>query len=346
MTRATWLRIHRILGLAMAAFLLVQALTGAVLLYRGPLTRAIDPTGMTSRASGPTISAGEAAARANRFLTGYQVTRLFAPDAEGATWFTQLRNADGRTAYASVDPAGGDVLRTGGIAAFPVEAALQIHYRLMAGKPGMIIVTLNALALLTMASSGLAYWWPKRKPAKALAIRWTLAPRLVLRQAHRTLGVLAAAFLILLAATGLLLIIPELADGDAPPVASAASAVEIDRSLALAQSAFPEAGLRDFRVDGDRLIVNFRAPERNARAVHRVVVTIAQPHILAATNAQQNRALWMTILPIHSGDVLAPIGPALLLIVALALATLALSGPIMWWQAAAQRRRPARKAPA
>ncbi|MBA4090719.1 MAG: iron transporter [Sphingobium sp.] len=344
MTRPTWLRIHRILGLTIAAFLLVQALTGALLLYRGPAARAIDPTGMTSRAIGPAISAGEAVAQANRTMPGRHVVRLFAPDRDGATWFAQLADDQGRTGYASIDPAGGAVLRAGGMSTFPVEAALQIHYRLMAGKAGMAMIALNALALLTMAASGLAFWWPKRNIAKALTIRWSLAPRLVLRQAHRTVGVVAAAFLVMLAGTGLLLILPELADASAAPVSVVAPAAVVDRSLSLAQSAFPDSALRDLRIERDRLIVNFHAPERNARAVHRAIVTLSRPHIVGATRAEQNGALWMTVLPLHSGDVIGPAGPAILLIVALTLAALALSGPILWWQAAAQRRRPVRKA--
>lgn len=343
MTRAQWLRIHRLTGLAMAAFLLVQALTGALLLYRGPVARMIDPAGMTSQARGPAISAGEAAAQAARFQPGHHVTRLFAPDTDNATWFAQLGDGEGRTRYASIDPAGGGVRRAGGLSAFPVEAALQIHYRLMAGKAGMVVVALNALALLVMAVSGLRFWWPKRNIIKALGIRWTLAPRMVLRQAHRTVGVVAAAFLIVLAGTGMLLIVPELA-GDSPaPTAVATSAAAIDRSLMLAQTAFPDHSLRDLRIDGDRLIVNFHAPERNARAVHRAVVTIAQPHIVSATRAEQSGALWMTVLPIHAGDIIAPVGPVLLLAVAIILAALAVSGPIMWWHAARQRRRPTRK---
>lgn len=343
MTRALWLRIHRVLGLTMAAFLLAQALTGALLLYRGPAARLIDPVGMTSWADGPMISAGEAVAQAGRALPGYHVMRIFAPDGTDATWFAQLRDEEGRAAYASIDPAGGAVRRAGGLFHFPVEAALQIHYRLAAGKAGMAVVALNALALLIMAVSGLAYWWPKRNPTKALSIRWTLAPRLVLRQAHRTLGVVVAVFLTITASTGLLLILPELVEGSSPTSTVVAPATAIDRSLALAQGMFPGSGLRDARIDGGQMIVNFNAPESNARAVHRVIVTIGEPYAVSTIPADRSAALWMTVLPIHAGDVIGPIGPALLLVVALALAALTLSGPMMWWQAGAQRQRSVRK---
>jgi uncharacterized iron-regulated membrane protein len=343
LTRAQWLRLHRLLGLTMAVFLLVQALTGALLVYRGPMARMLDPVGMTSHATGRPVSIGIAVTQADRALPGYHVTRIFAPDAAGATWFAHLRNAAGQARFASVDPAGGAVRRTGPLAAFPVEAALQIHYQLMAGRIGMAIVALNGLALLIMAGSGLAYWWPKRNRMKALAIHWHRAPRLVLRHAHRTLGVVAAAFMIVLAATGLLLVLPDLA-GDArplPPVAVAAAA--LDRGLALAQSQFPHSTLRDARIDAGRLIVNFNAPTRNARAVHRVIVSLAPSQIDQRIPADRNPALWMTILPIHAGNALGPIGQPLLLIVALALAALSLTGPLMWWHVRTQRRSPSRK---
>lgn len=344
LSRARWLRIHRAAGLGIAAFLLVQSLTGALLLYAGPAARIIDPAGMTSRGEGPAISTGEAVERADRAMPGYHVVRVFAPDSEGATWFAQLRDEEGRVGYASIDPAGGAVRRAGGLLRFPIETALQIHYQLTIGKAGMLVVALNGLALLIMAISGLAHWWPRRNPAKALAIRWTLAPRLVLRQAHRTLGVVAAGFLIVMASTGLMLIVPEIAgDGSTPAAPIVPAAGAIDRSLAKAQAAFPGSGLHDVRIDGGRLIANFKAPERNASAVHRAVVTIGEARVVSVTPADRSTALWMTVLPIHAGNLVGPIGPALLLLVALALATLAVTGPIMWWHIASQRRRPTRK---
>ncbi|MBV2151223.1 PepSY domain-containing protein [Sphingobium sp. AS12] len=339
MNRALMLRLHRIIGLSMAAFLLVQALSGAMLVYRGPLARLIDPVAMTSGGTGPEVSVGIAVTQANRAMAGYRVTRLFAPDADGASWFAQLGDHDGAVRYASVDPAGGAILRSGSVLAFPVEAALQIHFRLMAGKVGMAVVILNGIALLAMVASGLAYWWPKRgKMGKALAVRWTLSPRLVLRQCHRTAGVVLSTILLFMATTGLLLVVPEWLGSGAASAPSAASAATIDRSVALAQTAFPDAALRDLRIDGDRLIVNFHAPERNARAIHRVIVTLAQPHIVSATRAQTNPALWMSVLPLHAGDAFGAAGRAVLLIVALALAALCVSGPLIWWQAKAGRR--------
>ena len=346
MSRPQWLRLHCYAGLTMALFLLVQAMTGALLLYRGPAERLLDPGGQTSRGQGPIVTAGQAMAAAGKALPDARITRLFAPDRSRAVWFAHMARGDGGAVYATVDPAGGAVLRAGGLSRFPLEAALHLHYRLLSGRAGMAVIALNGLGLLLMAGSGLAYWWPKRNPAKALAIRWSLSPRLVLRQAHRTVGVVASAFLILLSATGLLLVFPDLIEAGSSARPALVSAKQVDRGLALARSAFPGAAPRDIRIGGDRLTVNFHAPERNARAVHVVAVALTGPRILRATPAQASRALWMPLLPIHTGEFLAPVGPAVWLLVALSLAALAISGPILWWHAVAQRRRTPRKAPA
>ncbi len=50
--RPTWVWIHRWVGLAMAAFLVIEGLTGAMLAFRGPLTQFFDP-GLYSYASRP-----------------------------------------------------------------------------------------------------------------------------------------------------------------------------------------------------------------------------------------------------------------------------------------------------
>ena len=73
--------------------------------------------------------------------------------------------------------------------------------------------------------------------------------------------------------------------------------------------------------------------------MHRAVLTIAGPNIVRVTRAEDSRALWMTVLPLHAGDSFGAIGPVVLMVAALTLLALSLTGPLMWWQAQAARRR-------
>lgn len=343
MSRPQWLRLHRYAGLTMALFLLSQALTGALLLYRGPVERLLDPAGQTSQGNGPLISAGQAAASASAAVPHSHLVRLLAPDCRRATWFAHMSDDDGRMAYATVDPAGGAVLRHGGLMDFPLEAVLRLHYEFLTGRAGTIVILLNGLALGFLAISGLSFWWPKRRPLQSLTVRWNLSFRLVLRQLHRSAGVASSAFFLLIAGTGFLMAVPNLLDSAPilPPIAP--SVAQIDTSVALAHKAFPASQLRDIQVRKDGLKINFHAPDRNVRAVHVVVAALPSLRVVSTMPAEQSRALWMPLLPLHTGEFIGLAGSILWLAIALLLAALAISGPLMWWHATAQRGRVSRK---
>ncbi|MEH3098952.1 PepSY-associated TM helix domain-containing protein [Sphingomonas adhaesiva] len=344
MNRALLFRLHRYVGLALAPLLLLQAATGMLLLWHRPAARLIDPAGMTSRHRGTAITAGEAVRRSEAALPQARVVRLDWPATRDDTFLARLE-APGRTAYASIDPAGGAVLRRGAISAFPVELALALHHRLLSGRIGMAVVLLEALALLTLAGTGLVHWWPRRAPRlRQLAVRWTVAPRLVLRQLHRTAGVAMSAILAFSASTGVLLVVPELAGGAAPPaVRGAIDAATIDRAVLAARTALPGAPIHDLRVTDSALIVNIDAPERSSRALHRVLVPLHGGALPTVRRAGDDPAWWPTILPLHSGGTFGNIGRLVLLAGALTLAMLAISGPVMWGQAAAKARSPRRQ---
>lgn len=340
MNRALLLRVHRYIGLALAPFLLIQAATGALLLWRDDVARLFDPAATTSRRAGTTISAGEAVLRAEQALPQGRVARLQWPATPDGTFLARLTTPGG-TLYAAIDPAGGAVLRSGGVASFPAELALALHLRLLTGRAGMAVVVLDGLALLALAASGIMFWWPKRAPRwRQLTVRWNVAGRLVLRQLHRTIGVTLSAVLAFSALTGVLLAVPELAAGSpTAPVRPPVSPAVIDRAVAAAHRLAPMGALHDLRIDAARIVVNITAPERGPRAMHRVTVPLSAPGTPVLLRAGDNPALWMTILPLHAGDPLGTAGRLLLLLGAMILAALAISGPLMWWQVAAVRRR-------
>ncbi|WP_067734228.1 PepSY-associated TM helix domain-containing protein [Novosphingobium naphthalenivorans] len=347
MTRKTYLSFHRWLALAFAPLLMLQALTGAVLLFRDSLAQLADPAGMT-RESPPgqgQASVSRLRERAAAALPGCRVTRLFLPTTPTGTAFAHLSCTEGALRYASLDPGSARVLAAGTIWRFPLEAALQLHYRLMDSKLGLAVVLANGVALCVLAATGFLFWWPGRgRVRRSLTIRAGAPPHLRLRQWHRSTGVIVSALLLFSATSGVLLVVPDLA----APTNAGASAGEravpmpdpgqIDRAVASAQARFPAARLRDIRFPAaDRLDINFCAPARNPRAVHVVSVSLPDAKVLRAIPAAENPVLWMTILPLHTGDSFGLGGRLLLLAGALSLAFLAGSGPLMWWRARRNR---------
>lgn len=329
MRRSTFLTWHRRMALLFAPLLFLQALTGTVLLLKVPLSRLIDP--QASAGSSLEVSALVAAAG----QSGLRVTRIYPPGYPGAPAMAQLAEADGTTRYAAIEPASGVILREGGIWAFPLEAALQWHYRLMWGTTGLAIVALNGLILLLLSGTGLGYWWPAAgRWKKALAINPKLPGRIRLRHWHRSGGVIVSLLVLFSAVTGILLAVPDLLPtGGAAAKAYVASPQQIDAAMASARRAYPQAAIRDVRFPAaDRIDVNFLAPEEKPLAVHVVQVRLSDAQVLKVVPADRSPALWMKVLPLHTGESAGIIGTIVLLLEALAIAALAVSGPVMWWQ--------------
>ena len=328
MRRAPFLSLHRWLGLALAPFLAIQALTGTLLVLHE-----------LSLPDAPLLVAPPSAliAAAERAGPGFHVKRLFLPGSTGSTVFAEMTGPAGATRYAELAPGDGAVIAQGPLWRFPYRAAVQVHYRLAAGAPGMVLVTALGLGLATLALAGLAVWWPGLgRIGPALKGRRGLPARLRLRQWHRTSGALVAGLALFSAATGVLLLAPDLPGALAPaapatPPVARLTPQALDRAVAAAQAQFPNARLRDIRLPpADRIDVNLDAPERHPRAVHAVAIRPSDGRVLKAVPALDNPVLWMKVLPLHTGEAMPLIGPALLLIEAGALLFLIWAGLRLW----------------
>lgn len=342
------LPVHRWIGLVVSAFVLVQAGTGALLVFRTSVAELIDPHGMTS-ASGrddAPISAVVRAARAR--FPGFEIEHVGFPQTARGVYLAHLLDGAGHSRWASIDPGTARILRAGSIWSFPLEAAMQIHYRLMTGRLGLACLMGAGLGLLTLAVSGLWYWWPKPgRWRRGLAIEKGAPGRLLLRRLHRNVGVFAAAAALFSATTGLL-VAGEFFLAQGPLMrlraAQAATPGDLDAALAMARSIYPQRAIRDIRTPrAGRFDVYFWAPEKSPHAVDAVSIDPRGGRVVAIRPAGSSPGLWMTILPLHSGDSFGRTGSLLVLIGGLALMGLAVTGPIMWLQSpgrAGKSRRP------
>lgn len=342
-SRARILSFHRCLALVFAPLLFLQAVTGLVLLFKVELVGLTVPRPTERPNLTPDVPVSSLVFAAAQ-EPGYRVSRIFLPSTTRDIAFAHLSGADGRTSrYAALDPSNARVLAIGPIWRFPVEAALQLHYRLNAERLGMVIVLLNALALLLMSTTGMLYWWPGRqKMARALVIQASMPPRVRLRQWHRSTGVILLPLVFFSSITGALLIIPDLAAAAGPAAVvpmPTPNAVSIDGAFARAKAVFPNAAARDIRFPpADRIDVNFWAPRHNTQAVDVVSVRLSDAALLKSVPAESNPALWIPVLPLHSGTEMGVLGRSLLVLEGLTLLVLAVTGPRMWWQARRPRR--------
>ncbi len=338
MKRVGFLTLHRWLGLFLAPFLMLQALTGIILVIHEMSLPAAAPARVP-------ISA--LVANAQAASPGLAVRRLYLPGSTGTTAFAELAGPDGRTTYAELDPATGTVMQVGALWQFPYRAAVQVHYRLADGATGMIIILAVGAALTLASLTGFVFWWPGRsRVIQALKVRRSLPARMRLRQWHRTVGALVSVLAFLSSTTGILLIAPDVIPALTSTPAQTAvvrndwAPDRIDRAVSTARERFPQAPLRDVRFPpADRLDLNFDAPERNARAVHTVAVRLSDGAVINSLPAKDNTVLWMKVLHLHTGQAFGIPGPLILLIEALGLIFLAYAGTRMWLTAQAARKK-------
>jgi uncharacterized iron-regulated membrane protein len=333
MRRASFLTIHRWLALMFAPLLLVQALTGVLLLFRAELAPMIDPHGLVRHSASGTVPVSSLIARAQARDPGVRIARLFLPTTTRDVAFAQM--ADG--SFNALDPGDGSILRSGGFVAFPFELVQQVHYHLVYGPTGLAIVAANGAVLALLAATGLGFWWPGRgRIARSLKLNGRMPGRLLLRHWHRSGGVALSILLLMSAVTGLCLSVPDLLPSGsvAAPSLSPRTAAQIDAAVAAAQARFPSSPVRDIRFPAaDELAINLFAPRRNARAVDMVQVRVSDAAVLRAIPTQDNPVLWMKVLYLHTGDVGGLVGRWVVLVEAMVLAALSVTGPVMWWQA-------------
>lgn len=203
-TRTTLLKLHRWVGLAFAALLLVQGLTGTLLVFRAEIDGIIHPALVVTPGEAlpvqtlvDTVREASPQATLQRIRFSEDPTRaaIFVMRANDAPWMV------------AVDPYNGRIVRAGSYAVWPTEWLFHLHDTLLAGKTGEIIVTIEGVALIFLAVFGIIIWWPGRRRLKSgFRILTGQGADRTVRTAHRAIGAAIGIVLVMSGVTGALLI--------------------------------------------------------------------------------------------------------------------------------------------
>lgn len=192
-TRVLWL-IHRWAGLVLGLFLFVICLSGAVLVFREELEWALNPS-MRVVPQPQKASWDDVLAAAGPGCFGFV---LPADPAMAITAYTPggTKLIDPYTARVTGNRPSDGVL----------NFLRQLHIRLFVpGWQGRFVVGLFGVALLVSAVTGLVIYWPFMRGVFAQGLGWwqlRAGLRLALADGHKLMGILTAAFILLIALTG------------------------------------------------------------------------------------------------------------------------------------------------
>lgn len=350
-TRTTLLKLHRWVGLAFAALLLVQGLTGTLLVFRAEIDGIIHPALVVTPGEAlpvqtlvDTVREASPQATLQRIRFSEDPTRaaIFVMRANDAPWMV------------AVDPYSGRIVRAGSYAAWPTEWLFHLHDTLLAGKTGEIIVTIEGVALIFLAVFGIIIWWPGRRRLKSgFRILTGQGADRTVRTAHRAIGAAIGIVLVMSGVTGALLIhraalqpyLPVVPRPKFEVALSQAPLRPVDTLLADARARHGPLPLREVRFSGaaGQVVAVYFQDETSRRpnatrqyfynAYEGVELGRYEPAALPPMNTAYD---WL--FTIHTGKAGGLVGRLIVLAAGLSLVFFAGSGVWLWFSARRQKR--------
>jgi uncharacterized iron-regulated membrane protein len=200
-------QVHLWLGVLAGVYVAVISVTGAALVFRIDMQRALHPELFTPSAAGPLADPVAVMESVSRAYPQHRLSGVDAPTTVRPTYLAYVTSgAEFRTVL--IDPVTTAVL--GELPDHPVIRTLQnLHYNLLAGRAGRTVNGVGAFGILALCATGLVIWWPGATGMKrGLVVDFSRDGRRITWELHRAIGGWSVAFIALTAVTGLSLVFP------------------------------------------------------------------------------------------------------------------------------------------
>lgn len=199
--RRVLFQLHLWLGVLIGLYATVVCVSGAALVFRIDLQRALDPQLFRPGAAGPLADPAAVMTSVTRAYPRHRLSGVDAPTTLRPTYLAYVTSgSEFKTVL--IDPVSTVVL--GELPQRPAIRALQdLHYNLLGGRTGRSLNGIGAFAILALCATGVVIWWPGRTSWR----RWW-ASRPGMRELHRAVGIWSVLFIAMSAVTGLALVFP------------------------------------------------------------------------------------------------------------------------------------------
>lgn len=375
--RAIWLNVHLWLGLALGLFLSVLGVTGSILVFWAEIDELLNPTLLTVEAQ----PGGEGAFRpftkvfaaADKAVpTNATLLHAFYPRTETSTYRLTYRvpKAGGGEEQwlIGINPYTTQV--TGKLVARRSEAIIQpsfidfifdLHYSLLAGDTGLVIVGVFGVFLFFSVLTGLLVWWPLTgRFRRALTIKRGASSVRFNHDLHQVSGFYSALVLLLIFLSGIYINLPEefvglvkllspgtrhtLLDADRPrsAVADGRSSIGMARGLTLASEHLSDGGRLTYMMqpgDGEGAYTFYYKGVPGLSHLwsgREVAVDQYSGEIIEIRDANTRRTAGDALLdwqwPLHSGKIFGWTGRILIFVTGLVCPVLFITGVILWLQ--------------
>ncbi|MCX2738810.1 PepSY-associated TM helix domain-containing protein [Pontibacter anaerobius] len=247
--------IHHWCGLIAGMFILVISLSGVILVFDDDIDEAAFASHAQLQTPAKALHVDKSINWVRAENPGWDIRVPSLPASPDEALHYELRQGQLRR-WLFVHPETGEKLSTVGQAHNRFSyVVLNIHYNLLSGTPGKIVVLLVGLALLLLTITGFILY--RRSLVKVLTFRQKISfksRRSMFSSLHRIIGVWALAFNLLMCVTGLSLaitVVNAALKGGPKEVAVPEITTSVDAAMAAAKAAYP-----DFEITYLRFPVN------------------------------------------------------------------------------------------
>ncbi len=350
----TFLLVHRWLALVVAVLLAVIAVSGGLLVLEGPVSRARQPH---VTPAGTALPLDTVVQRAYEKVGAGRVTMLSLGDSPDLAWGvgvalppTGAHGPDG--AFVTVNPYTGAILPDppgpDPLVAF-MRKVHVLHTQLLAGRTGSTIVATVTLVALFLVLSGIVVWWREKLWRVNTSASW----KRVNFDLHHSLGIFSAIVLLVITSTGLWVHFGNVDDWmrklnrsptPRPPAQPAAEPgtplLSLDSIASVARAAVPGAAIMNIQLPPGAkapAMVQLKYPEDHTPAGRsRVFIDKYRGAVLLTMSTRTAEAGQHMIdikRALHTGDIYGLPTQILWMLGAFLLATQAVTGVLMWWNA-------------
>lgn len=342
--------IHAFGAAAIATILILVSVTGAALVWkREYLWLTIEPA-----RAGAELSLEQAARVYEEARNTYGDALLLTTFGHEDLALHKLYLSDRRYAYLSNN---GGLLASWQAGERIEEQLYDFHHRLLLDTPGLWLVGASGLLMIILVPVGVVAWWPARRSFRVLLWQsgaWRL--RREARMTHRNLGLVSALPLLVVLATGVILVFPEeaqhvlLKDGLTAPgiISDRAMVASTQRTepttvdiLRLAQAQFPGSTIRSISQsarNGGSFSIALQRPEEFHPRGWNTVVIAASGEVVKLLDSQTLGTVekaYKLVWPLHTARIDSVLYKVVLTLFGLGISGLALLGLVSFarrWQ--------------
>ncbi|MBF2007668.1 PepSY-associated TM helix domain-containing protein [Chlorogloeopsis fritschii PCC 9212] len=198
--------IHRYIGLVVGLIVVLIGLTGSLLVFKPEIEYFLiaQKFGYVLPGEQP-ISIDSVVETVNSAIAqqpDLKIGSIILPNNPTSPYHVRLWDSKDKLTQMFIHPYTGEVMGWSKEGSNIMQLALRLHYELLAGKIGLIVIGMTGLLLFILSITGVILWPGWRKLIAGFKIKWNAHPKRVNFDIHKVTGIIVVVFLSFTGFTG------------------------------------------------------------------------------------------------------------------------------------------------